>query len=441
MYLKLALRNAKRSMLDYALYIVSMIMLTSVICLSNCIANWGDMQAGFQTMALPLLIVVIMVIFVNYINIFIVKQRAKEFATYMLLGMEKGKLSLVFLCELLVIGLICFLFGAASGTGIFSVCCCTILQGAEEHSIFQIIMKSILQTLAYFCCVEVLSLLFMKRKIYNLQIVQLIGEKQRNQPLKADKKHFWSSILAISFSCYMALLLGISFMSDELMSIAVSFISLPMLLCVFSFYKWLYALVSFLRLSQADTLYQGNRLYRIAQMTTGSKTNANMNTIFCVCIIFSAASFVYGTLLLNPNIQIFEKIEQQWMGFLQISICLIFMIIYFSIISLLQVIDLRRETRNIKLLFHMGKNRHELKALLCTQTLVRMFLPVAMSFIVLLTATPFIIYKLSLIFPAFMHNLIFQALGGFIICFFVLYLCYFCVIYVINAHGIKFNTK
>ena len=61
MYLKLAIRNAKRSMLDYVLYIVSMILLTSVICLSNCIANWGDMQAGFQTMALPLLIVVIMV--------------------------------------------------------------------------------------------------------------------------------------------------------------------------------------------------------------------------------------------------------------------------------------------------------------------------------------------------------------------------------------------
>ena len=129
MYLKLALRNAKRSMFDYLLYIVSMIMLTSVICFTNCIANWGDMQAGFQTIALPLLIVLIMVVLVNYINVFIVKQRAREFATYMLLGMEKDKLSLVFLCELLVIGLICFLFGVALGLGILVVFCCTILKG------------------------------------------------------------------------------------------------------------------------------------------------------------------------------------------------------------------------------------------------------------------------------------------------------------------------
>lgn len=150
-----------------------MIALTSVICLSNCIANWGDMQAGFQTMALPLLIVLIMVALVNYINIFIVKQRAKEFATYMLLGMEKDKLSVVFLCELLLIGLICFLFAAALGVGIFSICCFTILQGAGEQSILQIILKSILQTFAYFCCVEVLSILFMKEKYINYRLFSL----------------------------------------------------------------------------------------------------------------------------------------------------------------------------------------------------------------------------------------------------------------------------
>ena len=163
MYLKLALRNTKRSMLDYLLYMASMVMLTSIIFLSNCIADTGDMQAGFQTMALPLLIVLIMAVFANYINHFVIRQRAKEFATYMLLGMEKDKLSLVFLLELSVIGLVCFLLCAALGTGIFSA-----------------------------CCVEILSIFFMKRKIYKLQIVELIREKQRKQPLDADNKTFWS---------------------------------------------------------------------------------------------------------------------------------------------------------------------------------------------------------------------------------------------------------
>ena len=127
MYLKLAFRNTKRSIFNYLLYVSSMVMLTSIIFLSNSIADWGDMQAGFQTMAFPLLIVMIMAVLVNYINHFIIRQRAKEFATYMLLGMEKDKLSLVFLCELSVIGLVCFLLGVILGTGVFSICCRTLL--------------------------------------------------------------------------------------------------------------------------------------------------------------------------------------------------------------------------------------------------------------------------------------------------------------------------
>lgn len=439
MYLKLALRNTKRSLFDYLLYISSMVMLTSIIFLSNSIADWGDMQAGFQTMALPLLIVMIMAVLVNYINHFIIRQRAKEFATYMLLGMEKDKLSLVFLCELSVIGLVCCLLGVILGMGVFSICCHTLLQETGSHSIFRIILKSTLQTFFYFCCVEILSIFFMKRKIYKLQIVQLMREKQRNQPLGAGKKSFWGWMLMISFSGYLALLSGISFMPDEIMSVSVSLISLPILVCVFSFYRWLYAFIASLRLSQADALYQGNRLYQIAEMTSGSKTRANVNTIFCICFIFSAAAFVYGTFLLSPDIYIFEKTEQQWMGFLQVSICIIFLIIYFSVLSLLQIIDLKRENRNIRLLFHMGKNRSDLKKLICMQMLIKLFMPILMSFIILWTATPFVNYKMNSILPV--HNHLFNAIDSFMVCFFVLYLCYFGVVYMISARYIKFGIK
>lgn len=439
MYLKLALRNAKRSMLDYLLYITSMVMLTSIIFLSNCIADWGDMQAGFQTMALPILIVIIMTVLVNYINHFIIRQRAKELATYMLLGMEKDKLSLVFLCELFVIGLVCFLLGAALGTGFFTICCHTLLQETGNHPILRIILQSALQTFVYFCCVEVLSIFFMKHKIYKLQIVQLMQEKQRNQPLGADKRTFWGWILMISFFSYLALLSGISFMSDEIMTVSVSLISLPMLVCVFSFYRWLYAFIAHLRLSQADSLYQGNRLYQITEMTSGGETGANVNTIFCICFIFSAAAFVFGTFLLSSDIYIFEQTSQQWMGFLQISICIIFMIIYFSVLSLLQIIDLKRENRNIQLLFHMGKNQSDLKYLICTQVLIKLFMPILMSFIILWTAAPFVNYKMNSILPV--HNQLFKAIGGFMVCFFVLYLCYFGVVYMVNMRYIKFSTK
>ena len=147
---------------------------------------------------------------------------------------------------------------------------------------------------------------------------------------------------------------------------------------------------------------------------------------------------MFGTFLLNPNIYIFEKKEQQWMGFLQISICIIFMIIYFSVLSLLQIIDLKRENRNIRLLFHMGKNRSNLKKLICMQMLIKLFMPILMSFIILWTATPFVNYKMNSILP--IHNHLIKVLGGFMVCFFVMYLCYFGVVYMVSMSRIKFGT-
>ncbi len=428
MYLKLAIRNAKRSILDYLLYIFSMIMLISVICLSNHIANWGNIQAGFETMALPTLVVIIMGVLADYINTFLVKQRTKEFATYLLLGMEKSKLSLVFLCELSVIGLVCFLLGIGLGTGIFSGCYLWLLHGIENQSLLQVMLKSILQTFVYFCGVELLSILFMRRKLYKLQIIQLMEAKRRNQPMNAARKSFWGRTLIIGFMGYVILLYSAAFAPEPIMDVSISLLSLPMLLCVYGFYKWLYAFMISLRLSQRDALYQGSKLYTIAEMTTGSATGANINTVFCICLIFSALSFVFGILLLQPDFHIFEQTRQQWMGFLQINICIIFMVIYFSILSLLQIIDLKREAEHSRLLLYLGQKRVELKTLLRIQILVKLFLPTFMAFVLLLSAAFFVNHKLNGLLPKSMCNFTLKALGLFLICFFAFYVCYFCVI-------------
>ena len=115
------------------------------------------------------------------------------------------------------------------------------------------------------------------------------------------------------------------------------------------------------------------------------------------------------------------------------------MIIYFSVFSLLQIIDLKRETRNMQLLFYMGKNQSGLKYLICTQVLIKLFTPILMSFIILWTAAPFVNHKLNSLLPV--HNHLLKAVGGFMVCFFVLYLCYFGVVYMVNMRYIKFSTK
>lgn len=91
MYFKLSIRNAKRSIVNYLLYCTTMTILLSIMEVSNCIAIVGKL-VGFQTISLPILITLLLVILVGYIDSFMLKQRAKEFANYLLLGMEKKQI-------------------------------------------------------------------------------------------------------------------------------------------------------------------------------------------------------------------------------------------------------------------------------------------------------------------------------------------------------------
>lgn len=433
MYLKLALRNAKRSMADYLLYIFSMVVLSSIIYSSNFLANLGGIRAGFQTVSLPLIVVIVMAVLADWINTFIVKQRAKEFATYMLLGMEKDKLSLMFLCELCIVGMGCFLGGTALGMGLGFVCFYFWLGDGGIGSAAEIMAKSCIQSFGYFCLIEALSFFLMKQKIYKLQVIQLMREKRRSRLMREGRRHFWGVMFAACFLIFLLLLFGSSFMGEGIMSAAVSIIAIPMILCVFSFYQWVYALLASVRLSQGEVLYRGNWLYRIGEMTTGSGTGAGLCAVFGICLIFSAASFVFGMLLIGWEIPVFRQEDGwKWMGVLQIGICIIFMVVYFSILSLSQMIDLRRQKEDIRLLFQMGKSRGELKSLLRAQILVKLLLPTVMPFLILWTAAPFVNAKVNEVLPMAMQNLVVYAAGGFMLGFFGLYLCYFCMVYKIS---------
>lgn len=433
MYLKLALRNAKRSMADYLLYIFSMVVLSSIIYSSNFLANLGGIRAGFQTVSLPLIVVIVIAVLADWINTFIVKQRAKEFATYMLLGMEKDKLSLMFLCELCIVGMGCFLGGTALGMGLGFVCFYFWLGDGGIGSAAEIMAKSCIQSFGYFCLIEILSFFLMKQKIYKLQVIQLMREKRRSRLMREGRRHFWGVMFAACFLIFLLLLFGSSFMGEGIMSAAVSIIAIPMILCVFSFYQWVYALLASVRLSQGEVLYRGNWLYRIGEMTTGSGTGAGLCAVFGICLIFSAASFVFGMLLIGWDIPVFRQEDGwKWMGVLQIGICIIFMVVYFSILSLSQMIDLRRQKEDIRLLFQMGKSRGELKSLLRAQILVKLLLPTVMPFLILWTAAPFVNAKVNEVLPMAMQNLVVYAAGGFMLGFFVLYLCYFCMVYKIS---------
>lgn len=127
MYLKLINSNVKKTLQDYQIYIITLVVSSalffSFISLSspcNTIIADGTKYSDAmfrQTINLTVgLVSLIFFVLVNYVNNHMIKRRAKEFSIYMLLGMEQKKIAFLYFVETLEVGLLAILIGTIAGT-------------------------------------------------------------------------------------------------------------------------------------------------------------------------------------------------------------------------------------------------------------------------------------------------------------------------------------
>ena len=130
MFFKIAIHNVKRSLRDYAIYFLT---LTFGVCLFYVFNSMDSQSAtaalnssqkeiiqmltnvtGYVSIFISIILGFLMV----YSNRFLMKRRKKELGIYMLLGMDKSKISHILITETLLIGL--FSLGVGLAIGIFA---------------------------------------------------------------------------------------------------------------------------------------------------------------------------------------------------------------------------------------------------------------------------------------------------------------------------------
>lgn len=424
MYLKLSIRNARRSFINYLLYAAAMTILLAMIEVSNCIAIIGKL-VGFHVISLPLLIAVIQIVLVGYMDTFMLKQRAREFANYLLLGMVKKKLTRLFLCEVLLIGFCCYLAGATIGFAIYGFWYfreplydtkfCGFLYG-----------KSMFYTFMLFCLIETMCSFRLRKRLNKLQLRELMYEKNRNQCAKNIENYKkWGFIFFICFGCFIGCVCGIVFLPEIYIVYPISIIAIPLLISVFAFYKWMFGCLYAKRRRKSIKMYQKDILYITANITSNFQTSAIVNAVFCVCFLFSACSFITGILMLQPEFQLFDRTMCQWMGTSQISICIVFLVIYFSILSVQQMIDVRQNSKSNQIMRCMGKSNKQIESLVNQQIAIKLISPMAMALLIFSCCIPLLNEKMNLVLPISLHNILLKLTCEFCMCIIFFYILYF----------------
>ena len=128
MYLKLALRNIRRSVRDYAVYFITLLFGVAVFYAFNSIGSQQilfDMETSASrsvfdstTYILGMFSVVVACVLgflILYANQFLIRRRKREFGTYLVLGMTPGHVSRIVLYETVLVGLLSLAVGLICG--------------------------------------------------------------------------------------------------------------------------------------------------------------------------------------------------------------------------------------------------------------------------------------------------------------------------------------
>lgn len=310
MYVKLIIRNLKRSMKEYSIYMMTLIITIMLMYAYNGVVFSGQItklaseMEILQPLTIMLSVVIVMILgwLVYYIANFILQKRSREFGMYQLLGMTPAQVSRMFILEQLCLGMVAFLIGCFLGIFAFQIIQAIIMGLFEVNYIFEITFSpyGFVLTLLYFIIIYAIELMRERRALKRRNIYDMLQIDKQNEVVCNTKKisffYFLSGILCM--------IIGMTFLNSYLLSMiantqhnvmqfmgGVLLIGLSIYLLFFGLSA---TLLNFLD-KRKNIKYHGNTMYLSSQIAGRLRTNRfvlatlfilSLLTIIFVCIGF-----------------------------------------------------------------------------------------------------------------------------------------------------------
>ena len=200
MLCKLALRNVQRSLKDYLIYIMTVIMAFSLIFAFNFVSfsqEINELSSTMDNLKYAVIFVTLIILFVvawliNYTTRFMFEKRSQEFGTYLILGIEKKYINRMFILENLILGIMAFLISFIIGIifgNLFSAIIMTLFKMPYQVSL-QINREPILLSIIYFILIYAFVLIRSSRRMQKMKIHDLLYLEKKNEAVIWKKKKY-----------------------------------------------------------------------------------------------------------------------------------------------------------------------------------------------------------------------------------------------------------
>ncbi|MDU2265497.1 FtsX-like permease family protein [Clostridium celatum] len=321
MYFKLAFRNIKKSLKDYAIYFLTLVLGVCIFYTFNSIESQSIMMelSDLKANAFELTsdIIGIVSIFISFIlgfliiyaNNYLIKRRKKEFGIYMTLGMENSKLSIIIFIETILIGMISLgvglILGILLSQGISIV---TAKLFEVNISKFQFVFSkdAFLRTIANFGIIYLVVLIFNSIIIRKVKLIDLLNASKKNEKLKV--KNIWGSIVVFLISI-ISICTGYHIILKNGLAVMDSTIIKSIIFGTVGTFLFFFSLSGFLL-----KLFQSNKknYFKNLNMFVLRQINSKVNTTFismsfiCLMLFVAICTFSAGlgiTKAMNSDIE------------------------------------------------------------------------------------------------------------------------------------------
>lgn len=208
MLFKLSIKNMRKTIKDFAIYVLTLVLGVAIFYMFNSLdSQEAMMQVSSSTRELIKLMItmlgfvsvfvaVILGLLIVYANNFLINRRKKEFGTYMMLGMSKGQISRILLIETIFVGIISLIVGLV--IGVFASQFMSVLVGklfAADMSKFEFVFSkdACIKTCIYFAVMYIAVMIFNTFNISRYKLINLLNASKKNEQIKI--KNLWVCIL------------------------------------------------------------------------------------------------------------------------------------------------------------------------------------------------------------------------------------------------------
>lgn len=301
MYLQLSFRNLKKSLRDYLIFFVTLVLISCLmyafinIAVSKEILLLSD-NIRILTKGILISSVIISItsfFIINYVVCFILQQRKKEFATYFLLGMELNKVCFMFLVENIILGSVALLLGIGIGGGISRLLKSFIIKtfSVEDLNSSPISIKAILITVVLFLIVYLICLLRTTAILKKAKLIELFSDSKKNDFINLDTKKivkkfiFYLGVLIICGLFLWKVLLTVNIQRNK----DLLYVVLPVILGLISIYKIHYNIAALFVILQnrKSVSYNGTNLFFLGQIR--SKLNHSRKEMGVIALLLVGA--------------------------------------------------------------------------------------------------------------------------------------------------------